>query len=91
MVMFIFWVITKNIVTPIPDPDNAPVDISNESTPLIPIPPGAPSHTWVFDIVDIQSINLYSDEYPDDPAEGVEDEGKGTKFQLFWKLYNMLA
>lgn len=89
MVMFIFWVTTKNIVTPIPDPDYASVDLSNESTPLIP--PAAPSHTWVFDIVDIQSINLYSDEYPDDPAEGVEDEGKETRFQLFWKLYNMLA
>ena len=90
IVMCLFWVLIKNIVVPIPAP--APLDFLNESTPLIPRDAGAlPHRSRVYDIVDIQAIDLYSDEYPDDPVDAVEDETKETRFQLFWKLYNMLA
>jgi AAT family amino acid transporter len=90
IVMYLSWVLVKNIVVPIPAP--ASLDLLNESTPLIPHDAGAPHHhSRVYDIVDIQTIDLYSDEYPDDPVDAVEDETKETRFQLFWKLYNMLA
>ncbi|OAX40860.1 hypothetical protein K503DRAFT_713784 [Rhizopogon vinicolor AM-OR11-026] len=90
--MYLCWFFTKHIVVPIPAPRNTSLDLSNESTPLIPHDAGAlPHHKRVFDIVDIQTIDLYSDEYPDDPADGVEDETKRTRIPLFWKLYNILA
>lgn len=91
-VMLLSWVLAKNILVPIQPLGSTSLNLPEESTPLIPHDAGAPPyHARMFDIVDIQSIDLYSDEYPDGPADRVEDETKGARFQLFWKLYNMLA
>jgi len=89
--MILSWILARNIGAPIP-PSNASLNPPDESTPLMPHDAGAPPHrARVFDIVDIQAINLFNDEYPDSLADRVEDETKGTRFPLFRKLYDMLA
>jgi amino acid permease len=42
-------------------------------------------HEWRSDIVDIQTIDLYSDEY-DEPLDEVNDEIRGKRFRLFLEL-----
>ena len=94
VVMCLSWALAKNtFVVPIPALGNASQDPPNDTTPLIPYDTGArnPDHKWTFDIVDIRTINLYNDEYSDEPSDGVEDEIRGKRFPLFWRLYYMLA
>ncbi|KAG2133812.1 amino acid permease-domain-containing protein [Suillus bovinus] len=92
VIMGLCWVLAKNtFIDSIPVPGNA--DHPNETTTLIPRNAGTQeAHSkWRSDIVDIQTVDLYSDEYADEPLDEVKDEPKGKRFSFFWRLYDMLA
>jgi amino acid permease len=92
VVMGLCWVLARNtFVDSTPVPGNA-LDLPNERTSLIRNDTGTREarHEWRSDIVDIQTIDLYSDEY-DEPLDEVNDEIRGKRFRLFWNLYDMVA
>jgi hypothetical protein len=49
------------------------------------------TQTQRLDIVDIRTIDLYSDEYANETLDEVTDEMRRKRFLLFWRLYDMLA
>ncbi|KAG2153672.1 amino acid permease-domain-containing protein [Suillus bovinus] len=92
VIMGLCWVLAKNVfIDSIPVPGNA--DHPNETTSLIPRNAGTQeAHSkWRSDIVDIQTVDLYSDEYADEPLDEVKDEPKAKRFSFFWRLYDMMA
>ncbi|KAG2740785.1 hypothetical protein P692DRAFT_201796965 [Suillus brevipes Sb2] len=96
VIMGLCWVLARNtFIDSIPVAGTVDPHPPNETTSLIPHDTGtreAESHyKWTSDIVDIRTIDLYSDEYPDETLDEVADETRRKRFLFFWRLYDMLA
>ena len=98
IIMYIAWVLTKNISPPIPvTPGNPHSESADESTPLIPTDSGGCviGHTNKFDIVDIHSVDLHADEYVEDVSDELDDQEIKTnlegRFGWVWRLYYLIA
>lgn len=92
IVMGLGWVLLKNaFIDSTPVSGNA--DPPNETTSLIPreTETREARYKWKSDIVDIDTIDLYSDEYTDEPLDEVKDKPRGKRFSFFWKLYDIVA
>ncbi|KAG1904306.1 amino acid permease-domain-containing protein [Suillus fuscotomentosus] len=92
IVMGLGWVLLKNaFIDSTSVSGNA--DPPNETTSLIPreTETREARYKWKSDIVDIDTIDLYSDEYTDEPLDEVKDKPRGKRFSFFWKLYDIVA
>jgi hypothetical protein len=94
VIMGLCWVLARNtFIDSIPVAGNVDPHPPNETTSLIPHGTGTREahYKWTSDIVDIRTIDLYSDEYPDETLDEVADETRRKRFLFFWRLYDMLA
>ncbi|KAG1765768.1 amino acid permease-domain-containing protein [Suillus occidentalis] len=94
VIMGLCWVLARNTFNSIPVTGTPDLDLDppDETTSLIPGTREAHRKCkWTSDIVDIQTIDLYSDEYADEPLDEVVDEVRRKRVMFLWRLYDVLV
>jgi AAT family amino acid transporter len=92
VIMGLCWVLARNTFNSIPVTGTVDLDSPDETTSLIPGTREAHHKCqWTSDIVDIQTIDLYSDEYADEPLDEVVDETRRKRYMFLWRLYDVLV
>ncbi|KAH7923932.1 hypothetical protein BV22DRAFT_1130240 [Leucogyrophana mollusca] len=94
LVMYLTWILAKRAVPMSPGSGNAPSASAHESTPLIGTGTGGHTSRW-FDIVDIQNVDLFKDEYEEEATDEADDEQRAKRLQsrarILWRVYYLVA
>jgi hypothetical protein len=89
VIISLCWVLARNTFVDSTLVTGSNIDPPDETTSLIPHGTGTREahYKWTSDIVNIRTIDLYSDEYADETLDKVMDEMRRKRFLL----YDMLA